>query len=81
MGEDGGHGDVRQVFGAGPLRLAGRMDGVGEQRQHIHRGLSGGHHHGCLPTAIGVPAGDQRALGQAAAQLDRFDDAGPVGGR
>lgn len=31
-----------------------------------------------LPTAVGMSPGDQRTLGKAAAQLDRFDDAGTV---
>lgn len=30
------------------------------------------------PTAVGMSPGDQRTLGKAAAQLDRFDDAGTV---
>lgn len=72
------HCDPRQVLGTDAFRLSRRMDRIGEQRQHVDRCLPGRHHHGRLPTAVGMSPGDQRTLGKAAAQLDRFDDAGTV---
>lgn len=78
VGEHRRHCDPRQVLGTDAFRLSRRMDRIGEQRQHVDRCLPGRHHHGRLPTAVGMSPGDQRTLGKAAAQLDRFDDAGTV---
>ena len=66
--------NVGQVF-VDPQVRAGMLRYVKEGG-----GLAGCHHHGRLPAAVRVSAGDQRTFGEAAAQRDCFHDPMAVGG-
>ena len=79
VGEHRRRGDPGQVLGARPLGLAGRMQRIREQCQHIDCRRLVGDHHRRHPAAVGVAARDDRAVGQRAGQLDGLDDAGLVG--